>query len=44
LINKVKTTGSLLDKRPAQKRTVLAEEKLDAIGAGVEMAQRKSFQ
>jgi hypothetical protein len=43
LVNKLKTTGSLLDKKPDRKRTVLREEKLDNIGARLETSPRKSL-
>jgi hypothetical protein len=32
LVNKLTTTGSLVDKKPHRKRTVLTEEKLGEIG------------
>jgi hypothetical protein len=36
LINKVRYAGSLPDKKPAKKRLVSTEEKLDEIGARLE--------
>jgi hypothetical protein len=41
LVNKLKTTGSLLDKKPDRKQNVLTEETLDNIGARLETSQRK---
>jgi hypothetical protein len=43
LIDKVRSTGSLLDKKPARKRRVLTEEKLDEIGARLEHTPHKSL-
>jgi hypothetical protein len=43
LINKLKTTGSLLDKTPDRKRTVLTEETLGDTGARLETSQRISI-
>jgi hypothetical protein len=44
LINKVRSTGSLLDKKPAEKKSrVLAEEKLDEIGGRLEQTPQKSL-
>jgi hypothetical protein len=34
LIKEVRSTGSLLDMKPAEKPCMLTEEKLDKIGAG----------
>jgi hypothetical protein len=42
-VNKLKRTGSLLDKKPDRKRTVLTEDKLDNIGARLETSPRKSL-
>jgi len=43
LVNKLKRTGSLLDKKPDRKRTVLTEDKLDKIEARLETSPRKSL-
>jgi hypothetical protein len=43
LLNKLKTTGLLIDKKPKHKRRVLIEEKLDYIGARLEHTPRKSL-
>jgi transposase len=43
LVNKVRTTGLLIDKKTKHKRRVLTEEKLDEIGARLEHAPRKSL-
>jgi transposase len=44
IVNKVRQTGSLLDrKRTVSKRRVLTEEKLDEIGARLEHSPRKSL-
>jgi hypothetical protein len=43
LVNKLKTAGSLLDKKPDWKRNVLTEEKLDDIGSRLETSPRKSL-
>jgi transposase len=44
IVNKVRQTGSLLNKKRAvSKRRVLTEEKLDEIGARLERSPRKSF-
>jgi hypothetical protein len=42
-INKVRSTGSLLDKKPATKRNVLTEEELDEIGPTLEQTPQKSL-
>ncbi|GFG40733.1 hypothetical protein Cfor_01122, partial [Coptotermes formosanus] len=42
LVNKL-TTGSLVDKKPDKKGTVLTEEKLEEIGARLETSARKSL-
>jgi len=42
-VNKLETTGSLMSKKPARKRTVLTEQKLDTIGAQLETSPRKSL-
>jgi hypothetical protein len=39
----LKRTGSLVDKKPHRKRTVLTEDKLDNIGARLEASPRKSL-
>jgi hypothetical protein len=41
-VNKL-TTGSLVDKKPDKKGTVLTEEKLEEIGARLETSARKSL-
>jgi hypothetical protein len=43
LVNKLKTTGSLPDKNPDRKRTVLTEETSDDIGARLVASPRKSL-
>jgi hypothetical protein len=43
LVNNLKRTGSLLDKKPDRKQTVLTEETLDNIGARLETSPRKSL-
>ena len=43
LVNKLETTGSLMGKKLARKRTVLTEEKLDTISAQLETSPRKSL-
>jgi hypothetical protein len=43
LVNKLKTTGSSLDKKPGRKWIVLTEETLDDIGARLETSPRKSL-
>jgi hypothetical protein len=43
LANKMTKTGSLVDKKPNRKRTVLTEEKLDEIGPRLETSPRKSL-
>jgi hypothetical protein len=43
LINKVRSTGSLLDKKPAKKHSVFTKEKLDEIGARLEHTPQKSL-
>jgi hypothetical protein len=41
LVNKLKTMGSMLDKKPDRKRAVLTEETLDNICARLETSPRK---
>jgi hypothetical protein len=41
LVKKLNTSGTLLDKKPDRKRTVLTEETLDDIGARLETSLRK---
>jgi transposase len=43
LVNKVRWTGSVLDRKAESKRRVLTEEKLDEIGAQLEHTPRKSL-
>jgi len=43
LVNKLETTGSLMNKKPARKRTVLTEQKLDTSGAQLETSPKKSL-
>jgi hypothetical protein len=43
LVNKLKPEGSLLDKQPDKKQTVLTEETLDDIGARLKTPPRKSL-
>jgi transposase len=43
LVNKLRTTGLLIDKKTKHKRPVLAEEKLDDTGARLEHTPRKSL-
>jgi transposase len=43
LVNKVRRTGSVLDRKAKSKRRVLTEEKLDEIGAQLERTPRKSL-
>ncbi|GFG35644.1 hypothetical protein Cfor_02565 [Coptotermes formosanus] len=40
LVNKLTTTGSLVDKKPDRERTVLTEEKLDETGTELETLPR----
>jgi hypothetical protein len=42
-VNKVRTTGLSVDKKEKLKHQVLAEEKLDDIGAQLEYTPRKSL-
>jgi hypothetical protein len=42
-VNKLRTTGFLIDKKQKHKRRVLTEEKLDDIGARLEHTPRKSL-
>jgi transposase len=42
-VNKLRTTGLLIDKKQKHKRRVLTEEKLDDIGARLEHTPRKSL-
>jgi diphthamide synthase subunit DPH2 len=42
LVNKLKSTGLLINKKQKQKRRVLTKEKLDEIGARLEDTPRKS--
>jgi hypothetical protein len=44
LVNNLKTKGSLPDKKPDRKRTVLTEETLDNIGARLDTSPRKSLE
>ncbi|XP_069683792.1 probable ATP-dependent RNA helicase DDX52 isoform X1 [Periplaneta americana] len=43
LVNKVRRTGSILNKKRVQERRVLTEEKLDEIGARLENTPQKSL-
>jgi hypothetical protein len=43
LVNKLRTTRLLIDKKQKHKRRVLTEEKLDGIGARHEHTPRKSL-
>jgi hypothetical protein len=43
LIKKVRSAGSLMDKKPAKKHHLLTEEKLDEIGSRLENTQQKSL-
>ncbi|KAJ4433388.1 hypothetical protein ANN_15647 [Periplaneta americana] len=43
IVNKFKTTGSVLDKKRRRRRHVLTEEKLDDIGAQLEQSPQKSL-
>jgi hypothetical protein len=43
LVNKLKTTGSLLDRKPNRKRNLLTEEKLDDNGARLETSPSKAL-
>lgn len=43
LVNKFRTTGSVLNKKSRRRRTVLTEEKLDEIGALLERTPTKSL-
>jgi len=43
IVNKVRQTGSVLDKKPESKRRVLTEKKLDEIGARLEHTPWKSL-
>jgi transposase len=43
LVNKLRTTGLLIDKKQKHKRRVLSEEKLNDIGARLEHTRRKSL-
>jgi transposase len=43
LVNKVRSTGLLIDKKQKHKRRVLTEEKLDDIGARLEHTPTKSL-
>jgi transposase len=43
LVNKLTTTGLLIDKKAKHTRRVLTEEKLDDIGARLERTPRKSL-
>jgi transposase len=43
LANKLRTTGLLIEKKQKHRRRVLAEEKLDDIGAKLEQTPRKSL-
>jgi hypothetical protein len=43
LVNKLKTMGSLLDKKPDRKQIVLTEETLDDTGARLETSLRKAL-
>jgi hypothetical protein len=42
MMNKLRTTGLLIDKKQKHKRRVLTEEMLDDTGAGLEHTPRKS--
>jgi transposase len=42
-MNKLRTTGLLIDKKQKHKHRVLTEEKLDAIGTRLEHTPRKSL-
>jgi transposase len=43
LVNKLRSTGLLIDKKPKHKRQVLTEEKLDDIEARLEHTPRNSL-
>jgi hypothetical protein len=43
LVNKLKTTGLLIDKKQKHKLQVLTEEKLDDVGARLEHTHRRSL-
>jgi hypothetical protein len=43
IVNKLKTTGSMLDRKPDRKRNLLTEEKLDDIGTRLETSPRRSL-
>jgi transposase len=43
LVNKLRTTGLLVDKERKYNRRFLSEEKLDVIGVRLELTLRKSF-
>jgi transposase len=43
LVNKLRSTGLLIDKKQKHKRRVLTEEKLDDMGARLEHTPRKSL-
>jgi hypothetical protein len=43
LVNKLRTTGLVIDKKQKHTRRVLTEEKLDDIGARLEYTRRKSL-
>jgi transposase len=43
IVNKVRQTGSLMDRKPKHKRRVLTEEKLDEIGARLEETPWKTL-
>jgi transposase len=43
LVNKLRTTGLLIENKQKHKRRVLTEEKLDDIGARLEHAPRKTL-
>jgi hypothetical protein len=42
IVTKLRSTGSVLDKKKSRKRHVLTEEKLDGIGARLEASPKKS--
>jgi transposase len=43
LVNELRTTGLLIDKKQKHKRRVLAEDKLDSIGARLQLTPGKSL-
>jgi transposase len=43
LVNKIRTSGHVIDKKQKHKRRELTEEKLDGIGARLEHTPRKSL-